>query len=367
MTLDGAIKFGEGNNYTIYTMNSATTGQYCVILPNGVNNSLDMLVDLHRKVDFDAVTSGSKSKEELVADISKEYDLLNAKYAERILVIPMIDENSFKMAVNNNDKQKMFDETKKIGAITSEIYKKLTDSGIDGQKINQKIIMVEKSDDDVKFVEWLKTQMPNFVDGFLYSEIEKKEEVVNPFMNINPFGEPVTSPVVEQKSSNIFDNVVSNNNTNLESNMNVVEPTVAQVGPSNDIFGSASSVNVAPEVQAPVNNDIFGSNNVVSNVEASKPAINVAESVTVDPQPVINTQLEGTTTFSPIVDANVTPGTNNTASQTDALQQTESSASGTDRKSSKGFANLLILLVILVGVTIISIELGKFLYNVYGA
>ena len=31
-----------------------------------------------------------------------------------------------------------------------------------------------------------------------------------------------------------------------------------------------------------------------------------------------------------------------------------------------GISSILILLVILVGVTIASIELGKFLYNVYG-
>ena len=37
-----------------------------------------------------------------------------------------------------------------------------------------------------------------------------------------------------------------------------------------------------------------------------------------------------------------------------------------EHKASKGIANLLILLVILVGVTLASIELGKFLYNVYG-
>lgn len=360
MTLDGAIKFGEGNNYTIYTMNSATTGQYCVVLPNGVNNSLDMLVDLHKKVDFDAVSSGSKSKEELVADISKEYDLLNAKYVERILVIPMIDENSFKMAVNNNDKQKMFDETKKIGAITSEIYKKLTDSGIDGQKINQKIIMVEKNDDDVKFVEWLKTQMPNFVDGFLYNEVEKKEETVNPFMNVNPFGESVANPVVEQQTNSIFDNVASNDSVSSNDNVAVAQ-TVEPVSVPNDIFGNDNSVNVVPEVEPVVSNDIFGSSNVAPAVETPQPEVNVTEPVNVEPQPVANTQLEGTTTFSPIADANVTSEVNNTA------PQVEGEVGGTDRKSSKGFANLLILLVILVGVTVVSIELGKFLYSVYGA
>ena len=35
-------------------------------------------------------------------------------------------------------------------------------------------------------------------------------------------------------------------------------------------------------------------------------------------------------------------------------------------KKSNGFVNLAILLVILVGVTLVSIELGKFLYNTYG-
>ena len=46
MTLEGAINFNETNDYTIYTMNSVTAGQYCVVLPKNNNGNYNMLVDI---------------------------------------------------------------------------------------------------------------------------------------------------------------------------------------------------------------------------------------------------------------------------------------------------------------------------------
>ena len=63
--------------------------------------------------------------------------------------------------------------------------------------------------------------------------------------------------------------------------------------------------------------------------------------------------LEGTTTFSPIP-------------ETTDSSPAEPATSTPDKKSG-GFVNVAILLVVLVVVTIVSIELGKFLFSVYGA
>ena len=65
MILEGANKLKEENEYIIYAMNSATAGQYCVIIPNNPTGTLNMLIDLHYKKMFDDVTSGVKSKDEL--------------------------------------------------------------------------------------------------------------------------------------------------------------------------------------------------------------------------------------------------------------------------------------------------------------
>ena len=79
--------------------------------------------------------------------------------------VPNISAIFFQNIVNNSDKQKMFDEVQKIGSITSELYKKLTSQGIDKQRTDQKIIIVEKDNCDEKFVLWLKEQngMNNFI------------------------------------------------------------------------------------------------------------------------------------------------------------------------------------------------------------
>lgn len=382
MTLEGAIKFHEADGYIVYTMNSATTGQYCVVLPKNGSGVMNMLVDLHMKGLFDSVSSGTKTKEQLVEEVGKEYLNVKEKYSNAMLVLPMIEEVGLQSAVQNNDKQKMFDEVKKIGAITSEIYKKLTDSGVEKQNIDQKIIIVEKQDNDVKFVAWLKEQMPNFVDGVHYSELEPKVAPVNPFMDNAVTGSDsnsvTTEPVVENpipSGSSIFDNAVSS--TSVESNpvpsvTPVPEPVVSTPSLENanvDIFGIPTSVNGVASPTPSVNPE-----SVVASSTSVDPFVTVAPASPVptvvpeatptavtdvpQPQPVNNVGLEGTTTFSPI--PNLTPVAENNSTVTEEENPEQ-------KNGSKGFVNLIILLVVLVGVTIASVELGKFLYSVYGA
>lgn len=367
MTLEGANNFNETEKYIIYTMNSATTGQYGVVVPKVVNGTLNMLVDLHLKSSFDGVSSGVKTKDDLIVEISDEYKKLVTKYADGMLVMPMIDEAMFKNAVINNDKQKMFDEVKKIGAITSELYKKLTDSGVDKQKIDQKIIIVEKNEDDEKFVVWLKEQMPNFVDGVRYSELSVQEEVVNPFVattNNDIFGPAPTpsAPVDSVQQPVIFDNIFGDSNVSEEVKpVEVVQPVVpegvsAPAVSANDIFGTPVASEASTPSQ-PVVTPAVEQTTVTPNLEqpvTSTPVESVNVTPAVEPKPVSSAALEGTIAFTPIP--------NHPNNPVEAEEETH-----VTEKASKGFANLLILLIILVGVTFASIELGKFLYSVYGA
>jgi hypothetical protein len=379
MTLEGAINLNETNDYIIYTMNSVTSGQYGVVIPKNTNLTMNMLVDLHMKGSFDGVGIGVKTREQLVDEISDEYNKLKTRYSNGMLVMPMIDEVNFQGTVTNGDKQKMFDEVKKIGAITSELYKKLTESGVDKQKIDQKIIIVEKKQEDEKFVAWLKEQMPNFVDGVLYNELIATQPLENPFVSNNIFG-PVqeiasktVEPAVSEQTSvgGIFDNVTTVSSINpvvepvspsipvapvvsapVESVPLTTETPINPVSNSNvDLFGTSTNVQNVGTASAPVVNSV--SQNTVTEVSAAsvQPAAPVQSSVIEGPKPVESANLEGTTSFAPITD-NIT------------ANNEESNPSG---KGSKGFVNLIILLVVLVGVTLVSIELGKYLYSVYGA
>ena len=367
MMLEGANKFSEAVDFIIYTMNSVQTGQYCVVLPKNTNDVFHMLIDLRMKKLVDAVSVGNKKKEELVEKISQEYLNLKKKYTNGILVLPMIEVEGLDNATLNGDKQRMFDETKRISAITSELYKKLMDLGVEKQKIDQKIIIVEKDEKDEKFVAWLKEQMPNFVDGVLYRDLEDKPVVENPFMVMNPFAsnESVVTPEKPVSSGGIFDQIPSpvTSSTSVPASQPVTPaPVVEPVSssPENTSFELFASEPTAPVVE----------NKVVEN---SKPE-SVFSSVTPEveaPKPVQNVGLDGTITFSPIPESQpqspVQPQPVSGVSQSVPSNAYENSDDGEERKSSKGFANLLILLVILVGVTIASIELGKFLYSVYGA
>ena len=407
MTLEGAINLNETNDYIIYTMNSVTTGQYGVVVPKNIGGTLKMLVDLHMKSSFDGIASGVKTREQLVSEISDEYNKLKSKYSDGMLVMPMIDEAVFKSIVVNGDKQKMFDEVKKIGAITSELYKKLTDQGIDKQKIDQKIIIVEKIEEDSKFVAWLMEQMPNFVEGLSYNELNSVGVNTNPFVDSNSiFGPAVSSGSVEQASvtpsventvasnpvgGGIFDNVAP---VASPAPAPVVEPVqpVTPVEPviPNNLFGE-SAVNAQPQV----NNDVFGTpvaapvapqqppvvetpvatqpDNVFGPAVSAQPVVEQAPvqpqvqpvvqnttPVVEGPKPVENTALESTMTFSTVVGEQQPNGEV-------SGENTDSGEGAPARSKSQGFVNLLILVVILVGVTIVSIEIGKYLYSVYGA
>ena len=381
MKLEGANAFSENNLFTVYTVNSMTSGEYAVVMPKEVMGTVNMLIDFHQKSFFDNLISGSKTKDDLMKVLEGEYNFIKNTYANFMLVLPMFDENSYISIVNSKDKQKMFDEVKKIGAITSEVYKKVTESGFNAQNIDQKIIVLEKTNEDTSFVEWLKEQMPNFVEGLKYQEV--KQEAVNPFMGVNPFGpapvENPTSTTVQPSGNSIFDTPVTPQP--VVQPEPVVTPTV-EATPNNDIFGTVTPQTSSP-VQQPSNetpventNSIFGNptptqttveptqqvQSTMPNIGFSTPTENVSTPVAT-PQPINTVDLEGTTAFRPIPGdttqvQNPNPTTSVEAKSIEEVQE--------EHKSSKGIANLLILLVILVGVTLASIELGKFLYNVYG-
>lgn len=383
MKLEGANAFSENNLFTIYTVNSMTSGEYAVVMPKEVMGTVNMLIDFHQKSFFDNLISGSKTKDDLMKVLEGEYNFIKNTYTNFMLVLPMFDENSYTSIVNSKDKQKMFDEVKKIGAITSEVYKKVTESGFNAQNIDQKIIVLEKTNEDTSFVEWLKEQMPNFVEGLKYQE--EKKEVVNPFMGVNPFGpapvENPTSTTVQPSGNSIFDTPVTPQPAVQPEP--VVTPTV-EAKPNNDIFGTSAPQTPTPVQQSsnetPIENtnSIFGNptptqttveptqqvQSTMPNIGFSTPTENVSTSVAT-PQPINAVDLEGTTAFRPIP-GDTTQIQNPNPTTATPVEEKSIEEVQEEHKSSKGIANLLILLVILVGVTLASIELGKFLYNVYG-
>lgn len=383
MTLEGANAFCENNLFTIYTVNSMTSGEYAVVIPKNITGTVNMLIDFHRKEFFDQLISGNKTKEDLIKEVEVEYNFIKNTYPNFMLVFPMFVENDYISTINSNDKQKMFDEVKKVGAITSELYKNITHGGFLAQNINQKIIILSKTNEDIKFIDWLRIQMPNFVEGLKY--VEETKEEANPFMGMNPFGSASTeqSTSAPVSSGSIFDTPLTPPVTPVPP----VAPSVVESTPTNDIFGtptqSQSSVAPTPkETSIPNTNSIFGTPN--QNLNESTSAINqsatsdkenssttsienstVTNSQAPIPTPVNTVDLEGTTAFRPI------PGDTTQVKNDNEAVKVENAPKSIEEvqeehKTSKGIANLLILLVILVGVTIASIELGKFLYNVYG-
>lgn len=379
MTLEGANAFLENENFTLYTVNSLSSGEYAVVMPKSVMGMINVLIDFHQKSNFDALQTGSKTKEDLLNEVNSTYKMVKSTYSNFILVYPMLNEDDYVNVVRSNDKQKLFDEVKKIGAVTSEIYKKITESGMDASKIDQKIIILEKTTEDTDFVTWLKGQMPNFVEGLKI--VEEKKEEVNPFMGMNPFGpapvqekvaENTTPSVAPTTGSSIFDNVAPSTPIPPVT-PNLVPPVTEEVKPqtvSNDIFASPVANTPVNEAVPTSNGQVeqqASSNSIFGEPSVSSSSVNNASlntpPTTETPKPVNSVDLEGTTAFRPIP-GDTTQVQENMQSLVNEAKSIEEVQA--EHKGSKGIANLLILLVILVGVTIASIELGKFLYNVYG-
>ena len=379
MTLEGANAFLENENFTLYTVNSLSSGEYAVVMPKSVMGMINVLIDFHQKSNFDALQTGSKTKEDLLNEVNSTYKMVKSTYSNFILVYPMLNEDDYVNVVRSNDKQKLFDEVKKIGAVTSEIYKKITESGMDASKIDQKIIILEKTTEDTDFVTWLKGQMPNFVEGLKI--IEEKKEEVNPFMGMNPFGpapvqekvaENTTPSVAPTTGSSIFDNVAPSTPIPPVT-PNLVPPVTEEVKPqtvSNDIFASPVANTPVNEAVPTSNGQVeqqASSNSIFGEPSVSSSSVNNASlntpPTTETPKPVNSVDLEGTTAFRPIP-GDTTQVQENMQSLVNEAKSIEEVQA--EHKGSRGIANLLILLVILVGVTIASIELGKFLYNVYG-
>ena len=83
MKLEGANAFSENNLFTIYTVNSMTSGEYAVVMPKEVMGTVNMLIDFHQKSFFDILApkvvkvelkeKEAKKPEEFEIEIQKKY------------------------------------------------------------------------------------------------------------------------------------------------------------------------------------------------------------------------------------------------------------------------------------------------------
>ncbi len=377
MTLPGANILNENNDYTVYTVNSNQNGQYSLILPKDTEGEISMLVDINMKNDFDALVANTITKESLLEKLDKEYSKVKETNPHGIVVFPMMDAESLTNAVNSNDKQKIFDETKKIGRITSELYENLTEAGLDKSRINQKIMILEKNATDTKFVDWLKTQMPNFVDG-IKMEQEQTNAVESPAIESAP--EPVPeAPTAEENPvipTDIFSEPIAE--TPAAEEISTPEPMPAPEAPvmpepvaETPAVEETPTPEPMPAPEAPVMPEPVAETPAVEETPAPEPmpapeapvmpepvaeTPAAEETPVVEPQPINSVSIENTQAIPPV---------ENNIPQPEPAQQAPQTVS-IDKKSG-GFANILIILVILALVTFGSIELGKFLFHTFGA
>ena len=302
------------DSFDVYSLNGNDICLFCV--PNRFNGSMSFYLDLNRDSDYNDLLQGKTNQDSVVSLIKGDYAILKNTHENAILVVPKFDVASLSKAIDSNDKQAIFSSIGGIGKCTKEIQSLLAKKGI---AIDTNINVVIKNDIDNKFAKWLEGQ--NIGKGISFEELKgKSNNVGNPFMaNNNPF---VGGEVQNNQSSDIFSGPINN----LEPQINNPEPQINNPNPQ--IISS----------EPPVQNVVQG------------------EAQVQGPQPIQGVVLEA---------PHMENGQEN-ATGDDEQGGTSTANVGKKKLGNRGYVNIIILMAILVGVTILSIQLGKFLFSIYG-
>lgn len=295
----------SNSDFSVYSLNG---NDICLfVVPEHVNGSLSLYLDLNMESDYKDILSGVKSQQQVIKKIEGDYDLLDNLYKNSVYVVPNFNTSNLSNVLDVNDKQAVFNSITNLAVFTKGIQSVLATKGV---SLDTKINIVVKNEVDNKLGNWLSIQ--NIGKGVSFEELKsnnRSQNMSNPFMNS------------ASTSSNPF--------ADFQNSQSVVDQTVVQSQPSQavnnqPIFGDST-------VQSPSQSQI-GQNVQVSSTSVQGPA------------PVQGVTLE-------------------------SYEQEEVVARPKGRKlelGRKGYVNIVILMAILVGVTLISIQLGKFLYSIYG-
>ena len=139
------------NNYTIYKNNN-----YFLCIPTITSNYYHIFMGFSNK------NLNTIPKTELISEIRKISDSINAAYKNGIYILPIIDPKILKEITNENDDRsynKILNNT--IKPITNDIYNILTSLNY---KVSQKINLIKQNDIDKKLIAWISLKLgSNFI------------------------------------------------------------------------------------------------------------------------------------------------------------------------------------------------------------
>lgn len=303
--------------YSIYSLNGNSICLFCV--PENIKGTLGLYLDLNMEKDYNELLQGAKTQQQVVEKVGEDYKLLNGTYPSSVYVVPNFNNVNLSNALNTNDKQAIFNAIGGIGNDTKKIQSILASKGI---ALDSKIIVVEKSDTDKQFANWLKEQ--NIGEGVSFGELNKVQNFGNPFVSAQPLQGEVVNNVSVSSNPPIFGEPVVQSASDPAQGVQQVHPTQPQMS-----VPSLQSTQVIPSVQGPA---------PVQGVVLENP--NLDNTTTLQAQP------QGYDMNGPSVAKVRSRKLNNI--------------------NNRGYVNIVVLMAVIVGVTLLSIQLGKFLYSIYG-
>jgi len=281
--------FAKDAKFTIYSMGTENTGLYFACVPNELKSSLKVFVDLHKKSDFNMYreVNDPMKREELVGRLREVNNFVNGMNHSGVYVMPMI-EISDVLSLDENAKNEEFNRVfKMIAGCTTEISSKLNNASNGEKTIEQAITIIEQTESDKIFIEWLKKQFPTFVMGVTLDDLRKQYQLEQQMgaTQVNVLGQVNMDPINE--------NVISNNVSSVQSNVNVSDDTIVSMAQNNVSNGnSLETVNNSSMVdriqnqqvvQPSVDNISNQSNLVQNNVTSTVPPITQAPIVSIAP------------------------------------------------------------------------------------
>lgn len=291
--------------FSIYSLNGSDICLF--VVPEKINGNQVLYLDLDNKNSYDELINGTKTKEQVVDKIEEDYNILKGTYSNAVYVVPSFDLSSLDSILSSEvvDKQAVFNSVSSIMSVTRKIESVLHSKNV---SINHTINVIEKSEGSKKFALWLSNQ--NIGRGINYENLKSKvQNVTNSSEEVKVVENPFASV---RTVSEDRENTIANNESipNIEPTIEQTASVVVSENISNQNVG-----NTIEKVQEP---------NPVNNVNLNSPEMAIPE------------------------------------------RQQGMVKARRMKIGNKGYVNIIILMAVLVGVTFVSIQIGKFLYNIYG-
>lgn len=187
--------FHKESEYKIYELYNNKAESYYLTIPNNDIDTFEIYVAFPKK------DISSLSQEEIINEIKEINDLVIKSNPSSIYILPNIKVSELTDAANENDFKLYNELLSHIHTTLSDTYDKIGKH----KNIKQKITFIKQTNSDSKFINWLETNMNNYINSISINSLKRnntkeKEEIKS--NNILEQTNPKTKKLTPEKLNN---------------------------------------------------------------------------------------------------------------------------------------------------------------------